>query len=477
MADTKITEMPAGTLSADDLLTFVDDPSGTPANKKIAYSSLESGLSLTSSQISDLGTYATEAYVDAAVAGLYDHKGGYDASANSPDLDTSPSGILKGDAYTVSTAGTFFTAAVDAGDVLIADQDSPTLETHWTIVNRNIDESTFLLADGTRASTGIQELLGLNLTDATELTIASGAITVTQSYHTIDTESDAATDDLDTITVAGGEGDVLVIRPESSSRTVVIKHGTGNVQCVGNDDITLDDDHDFALLIRKDATNWMAFTGGGTAGGGSSSDCCLVTTAKTADYTAAAGDLVVCDASSGAFTVTFPAAPSADDKIGVYLESGSSTLAITVAGNGKTLANFGSSKTLQAPGDILIFQYNGTKWVTVSAGVSSTDYVVTITDGTTVTLDQSAGANHKVTLGGNRTLVMSNPTVGQSVMLQVVQDATGSRSLSYPSSIKWPGGTSPTLTTTATQSDWLGFKCVDASTPIYHGFIVGQGYA
>ena len=214
MADTKITEMPAGTLSADDLLTFVDNPSGTPANKKITYSSLESGLSLTSSQISDLATYATEAYVDAAVAGLYDHKGGYDASANSPDLDTSPSGILKGDAYTVSTAGTFFTAAVDAGDVLIADQDSPTLETHWTIVNRNIDESTFLLADGTRASTGIQELLGLNLTDSTELTIASGAITVTQSYHTIDTESDAATDDLDTITVAGGEGDVLVIRPE-----------------------------------------------------------------------------------------------------------------------------------------------------------------------------------------------------------------------------------------------------------------------
>lgn len=478
MADTKITEMPAGTLSADDLLTFVDDPSGTPANKKIAYSSLESGLSLTSSQISDLGTYATEAYVDAAVAGLYDHKGGYDASANSPDLDTSPSGILKGDAYTVSTAGTFFTAAVDAGDVLIADQDSPTLETHWTIVNRNIDESTFLLADGTRASTGIQELLGLNLTDATELTIASGAITVTQSYHTIDTESDAATDDLDTITVAGGEGDVLVIRPESSSRTVVIKHGTGNVQCVGNDDITLDDDHDFALLIRKDASNWMAFTGGGTAtGGGSSTDCCLVTTAKSANYTAAAGDLVVCDASSGAFTVTFPAAPSADDKIGVYVEHGSYTLAITIQGNGKTLAEFGSSKTLQAPGDILIFQYNGTKWVTVSAGVSSTDYVVTITDGTTVTLDQSAGANHKVTLGGNRTLALTNPTVGQSVMLQVVQDATGSRTLSYPSTIKWPSGTVPTLTTSATQSDWLGFKCVDASTPVYHGFVVGQGYA
>lgn len=338
------------------------------------------------------------------------------------------------------------------------------------------DHSQYLLAAGTRAGSGIQELLGLNLTDSTELTIASGAITATQGYHTVDTESDAATDDLDTITVAGGEGDVLVIRPESSSRTVVVKHGTGNVQCVGGDDITLDDDYDFALCVRKDASNWMAFSAG-TTGGGSSSDCCLVTTAKTANYTAAAGDLVVCDTSAGAFAVTFPAAPSADDKIGVYVESGSFTLAVTIQGNGKTLANFGSSKTLQAPGDILIFQYNGTKWVTVSAGVSSTDYVVTITDGATVTLDQSAGANHAVTLGGNRTLALTNPTVGQSVMLRAIQDATGSRTLTFPASIKWPAGTAPTLTTSATQSDWLGFKCVDASTPVYHGFVVGQGYA
>ena len=338
------------------------------------------------------------------------------------------------------------------------------------------DHSQYLLAAGTRAGSGIQELLGLNLTDSTELTIASGAITATQGYHTIDTESDAATDDLDTITVAGGEGDVLVIRPESSARTVVVKHGTGNVQCVGGDDITLDDDYDFALCVRKDASNWMAFSAG-TTGGGSSSDCCLVTTAKTANYTAAAGDLVVCDTSAGAFSVTFPAAPSADDKIGVYVESGSFTLAVTIQGNGKTLANFGSSKTLQAPGDILIFQYNGTKWVTVSAGVSSTDYVVTITDGATVTLDQSAGANHAVTLGGNRTLAVTNPTVGKSVMLRAIQDATGSRTITYPASIKWPGGTAPTLTTTATQSDWIGFKCVDASTPVYHGFVVGQGFA
>jgi sugar lactone lactonase YvrE len=98
---------------------------------------------------------SVKAYVDASVVGLYDHKGAYNASTNSPDLDTSPSGILKGDAYTVSVAGAFFAVSVDAGDVLIADQDSPTLSSHWTIVNRNIDESAFATASHNHAASDI----------------------------------------------------------------------------------------------------------------------------------------------------------------------------------------------------------------------------------------------------------------------------------------------------------------------------------
>lgn len=98
-----------------------------------------------------------QALIDAAVVGLYDHKGAYDASTNTPDLDTAPSGILKGDAYTVSAAGTFFALTVEAGDVLIADQDAPTLSTHWTIVNRNIDSSAFATAaQGATADTALQ---------------------------------------------------------------------------------------------------------------------------------------------------------------------------------------------------------------------------------------------------------------------------------------------------------------------------------
>ena len=102
----------------------------------------------------------------------------------------------------------------------------------------------------------------LAFVEATELTIAAGVITVTSNYHTVDTAGDIASDDLDTITISGniGEGSILVIRPDHTDRTVIIKHNTGNILCNGNMDITLDDSHDFAFLVYDETlVKWMAF--------------------------------------------------------------------------------------------------------------------------------------------------------------------------------------------------------------------------
>jgi hypothetical protein len=79
-----------------------------------------------------------------------------------------------------------------------------------------------------------------------ELTIANGAITITHSYHTVDTAADAASDDLDTID-GGTDGQILVLRANNSARTVVIKNNTGNIQ-VGTD-VTLDNAYDTATLL------------------------------------------------------------------------------------------------------------------------------------------------------------------------------------------------------------------------------------
>jgi hypothetical protein len=63
----------------------------------------------------------------------------------------------------------------------------------------------------------------ITLGASTELTIASGAVTLSGSkYHTLDTEGDAATDYLDTIN--GNAGDIFELQLENAARLVTIRH-------------------------------------------------------------------------------------------------------------------------------------------------------------------------------------------------------------------------------------------------------------
>ena len=95
------------------------------------------------------------------------------------------------------------------------------------------------------------------------------------------------------------------------------------------------------------------------------------------------------------------------------------------------------------------------------------------TDGSTVTFNLNEPNMHTVTLGGNRTFAISNETAGQRFIIRVLQDGTGSRLVStWFSTIKWAGGSAPTLTTTANKADVFGF--VVTGTDTYDGFIVGQ---
>lgn len=93
-------------------------------------------------------------------------------------------------------------------------------------------------------------------------------------------------------------------------------------------------------------------------------------------------------------------------------------------------------------------------------------------DGATVTFDMSASNINSVTLGGNRTLALSNVSVGQCFMLRLTQDGTGSRTVTWFTTIKWAGGVAPTLTTTASKADLFGFLCTSSGN--YDGFVIGQ---
>lgn len=96
---------------------------------------------------------SVKAYVDGAVASNVTYEGGYNASTNTPNLDTSPSGITTGNMYTVTVAGTFFATDLEVGDVLIAEQDNPTLESHWTVVNKDLNAASIKTSYESNADT------------------------------------------------------------------------------------------------------------------------------------------------------------------------------------------------------------------------------------------------------------------------------------------------------------------------------------
>lgn len=81
---------------------------------------------------------------------------------------------------------------------------------------------------------------------------------------------------------------------------------------------------------------------------------------------------------------------------------------------------------------------------------------VALTDAASIATDASLSNTFTVTLGGNRTLANpTNMTNGCIYNWRVKQDGTGSRTLAYGSKFKWPGGTAPTLTTTASATDFI----------------------
>ena len=93
----------------------------------------------------------------------------------------------------------------------------------------------------------------------------------------------------------------------------------------------------------------------------------------------------------------------------------------------------------------------------------------TLTDGSTINWDTSSGQVATVTLGGNRTVAApTNLKVG-TYILHVIQDTTGSRTLTWNSVFKWTAGVAPPLTTTANARDVFSF--VSDGTNLYGSFI------
>jgi hypothetical protein len=89
---------------------------------------------------------------------------------------------------------------------------------------------------------------------------------------------------------------------------------------------------------------------------------------------------------------------------------------------------------------------------------------------TALTVDFNSSNVQLITLTGNVTLTFSNPLSGGRYVLLLKQDATGSRTVTWPSSVLWPGGTAPTLTTGAAKVDVITFVYDSVNSKYYGGF-------
>jgi hypothetical protein len=92
-----------------------------------------------------------------------------------------------------------------------------------------------------------------------------------------------------------------------------------------------------------------------------------------------------------------------------------------------------------------------------------------LTDGATIAIDWNNGQTQYVTLGATgRTVTFANPIAGQVYRIIVIQDGTGSRTITTWPTIKWAGGSAPALTTTGGKADIVTLLYANGS---YYGDI------
>lgn len=97
----------------------------------------------------------------------------------------------------------------------------------------------------------------------------------------------------------------------------------------------------------------------------------------------------------------------------------------------------------------------------------------------TVTLNVGTQNVHNLTLTGNTTIALTAPpnaTDSWSITIIAKQDATGGRTITWPSSMKWPGGSAPVMTSAANSVDVYTAVTVNGGTTWY-AVVSGQAFA
>jgi len=159
--------------------------------------------------------------------------------------------------------------------------------------------------------------------------------------------------------------------------------------------------------------------------------------------------------------------------------NGSADITVTAAAGtltGSTLASGVTGSSLTSVGTLTALTMGGT--VSMVDNIISrprfTDYAETYTtpaiSSGTLTLNLENGNVFRVSRNANiTTLTISNPAgAGNACSFTLIFDANGtSYTITWPAAVKWPAGTAPTITTTASRSDMFVFYTNNAGTTWY----------
>jgi hypothetical protein len=274
---------------------------------------------------------------------------------------------------------------------------------------------------------------------------------------------------------------IITATDPTADRTITLPDATGTVPVFSTAPTSAITDGTNGQVLTTDGSGGLSFTTVSGGGGGGTF------ASYTANATLSAFVTAQANTSGGAFTLTLPASPSANDEIIILDTAGSfGTNNLTVGRNGNTIQGNASDLICDIDGAGIRLHYTGSDWrvfaivgtvngnaVTVSATQTLTNKTLTnptvnnYTEGTVAigtvssahTFDLTSGTFQTATLTASTACTFTMPTAatGKSFVLKLSQPALTGNGTATFTSVKFPGGTAPTITAAAGSIDIISF--------------------